>query len=141
MRKASLYERFFERRRDLRLKDRVMLTGFFDDVDLPVLYGLAEVFVFPSLYEGFGIPLLESMACGTPVVAARNSSLPEVVGDAGLYVDAEDPATIVAALRQVLNDTALQRLLTEKGLARARTFTWQRAAQSLLETYERLGAK
>ena len=110
-----------------------------DDNDLPLVYNLAEVFVFPSLYEGFGIPPLEAMACGIPVVAANNSSLPEAVGDAGLLVDAYDVQALTNALSQAVNDLALAQTLIDRGLERAKQFTWERAAQTLRATYERVG--
>lgn len=135
--KGWLYEDVFARARDLRIQDRVTFAGFVDDADLPALYNLARAFALPSLYEGFGIPPLEAMACGTPVVTADNSSLPEVIGDAGLLVAAEDTAALSSALEQLLGEPALRRTLIERGLAQARQFTWQRAARTLLATYQR----
>ena len=134
--KGWLYEKLFQQVKELNMQDRVQFTGYIDDIDLPLVYNLAEVFVFPSLYEGFGIPPLEAMSCGVPVVAADNSSLPEAVGDAGLLVDAEDVEALAAALTQVLDDTALRQTLIERGLAHAKKFTWERAARTLLATYE-----
>ena len=137
--KGWLYEDVFHKIRELGMRDRVHLTGFVDDRDLPVLYNLAEVFAWPSLYEGFGLPPLEAMACGIPVVTANNSSLPEVVADAGLLVDAADTQALAHALARVLNDPALRRTLVARGLARAREFTWHKAAQTLLATYKHVG--
>jgi glycosyltransferase involved in cell wall biosynthesis len=94
------------------------------DETLAVLYRLASVFVFPSLYEGFGLPPLEAMASGTPVVASNVSSLPEVAGDAALLVDPEDPEAIAGAIYMLLTDRTLRAELRERGLARARKFTW-----------------
>ena len=133
-----LYNDVFAQVRDMGLEGRVLFTGFVDDGDLPAVYGLAGVFAFSSLYEGFGIPPLEAMACGTPVVAANNSSLPEVVGAAGLLVDASDTEALADALTQVLNDSTLRRTLVERGLTQARRFTWKNAAETLLATYRRL---
>ena len=113
-----------------------MFTGYVDDVDLPVVYNLAEVFVFPSLYEGFGIPPLEAMSCGIPVVAANNSSLPEAVGHAGLLVNAEDVEALAHALSRILDDSTLRQALIGQGLLHAKQFTWERAAHTLLDTYE-----
>jgi glycosyltransferase involved in cell wall biosynthesis len=134
--KGWLYERLFGRVQELKITDRVIFTGYIDDIDLPLVYNLAELFVFPSLYEGFGIPPLEAMACGTPVVAADNSSLPEVVGDAGLLVDAENVEALADAISRVLNDAVLRQTLIERGLSRVEQFTWERAARTLLSTYE-----
>jgi glycosyltransferase involved in cell wall biosynthesis len=125
---------------ELGLGTRVQFLGFVDDVDLPALYNLAVLFVLPSLYEGFGIPLLEAMACGTPVIAADNSSLPEVVGDAGILVNAHDADALAEAMQQLLGDSEQRRELARRGLARARQFTWQHASQQLLSTYRHVGA-
>lgn len=119
------------------LRQRVHLVGFVNDADLPSLYSLASVFAFPSWYEGFGVPVLEAMACGTPVVAADNSSLPEVVGDAGLLVPAGDSDALAAALESLLRDKDLRSQLVAAGQGRARQFTWGASARRLLETYRR----
>ncbi|HOT90476.1 MAG TPA: glycosyltransferase family 1 protein [Anaerolineae bacterium] len=110
----------------------VHLLGFCDDADLPALYRQAALLAFPSLYEGFGFPPLEAMACGTPVVASTASSVPEVVGDAGLLVDPLDVPAWTAALAQALDDLSLRDRLRRAGPARAATFTWAHAAQAWL---------
>jgi glycosyltransferase involved in cell wall biosynthesis len=120
------------------LEARVHFAGFVQDVDLPALYSLASVFAFPSWYEGFGLPVLEAMACGTPVVAADNSSLPEVVGDGGMLVDASSSDELASALMQLLSNRDLRVVLKRAGLAQAAKFTWPLAASALLATYERL---
>ncbi len=114
--------------------------GFTADGDLPALYRQAAAFAFPSLYEGFGLPPLEAMACGTPVVVSTRSSVPEVVGNAGLLVDPEDVAGWTAALRRLLDDEALRAELRERGVRRSRNFTWERSAQQLKEQFHRLVA-
>ncbi len=114
----------------------VHLLGFCDDADLPALYRQAALLAFPSLYEGFGFPPLEAMACGTPVVAANTSSVPEVVGTAGLLLDPLDVPAWTTALQQVLDDDALRARLREAGLARAATFTWEKAARQWLARVE-----
>jgi glycosyltransferase involved in cell wall biosynthesis len=135
-----LYQELFDRIKELRLHDRVCLTGYVDDVDLPALYNLAQVVAQPSLYEGFGIPIVEAMACGIPVVAADNSSLPEAAGDAGLLVDALDSEALADALSRVLTDSALRHTMIERGLAHAGQFTWQKAAKTLHATYQQIGS-
>ena len=119
------------------LKDRVHFPGFADDADLPALYSAASLFVYPSLYEGFGLPVLEAMACGTPVVAAEISSLPEVVADAGLLVSPTDVGSIARGMKQVLEDRDLHRFLAEAGRNRAAKFTWTAAAQQLITIYQK----
>lgn len=117
------------------VRERVVLTGFVDDRDLPALYTLASVLAFPSWYEGFGLPILEAMACGTPVVSADNSSLPEAVGDAGLLVDAGRPDELARALASLLLDEGLRARLVEAGRRQASRFTWEQAALQLLAVY------
>jgi glycosyltransferase involved in cell wall biosynthesis len=117
-------------------QERVVLPGFVDDEDLPALYTLAAALAFPSWYEGFGLPLLEAMACGTPVVSADNSSLPEVVGDAGLLVDAGSPEELANAMAVLLLHDGQRRQLVEAGQRQARRFTWERAARQLLQVYQ-----
>ncbi len=130
-----LYEQVFDRVTTLGLDSRVHLLGFVDDADLPALYNLAEVFVFPSLYEGFGLPPLEAMACGVPVVCAATSSLPEVVGDAALTINPLDVGRLAEAVQRVLADEVLRASLVARGLARARQFTWTKAARELRQVY------
>lgn len=105
------------------------------DLELAALYAGAAAFVFPSRYEGFGLPPLEAMACGTPVVAANNSSIPEIVGDAALLTPTDDTAALATALRRLLDEPGLRRDLTERGLMRAAGFSWQRCAKETLEVY------
>lgn len=118
---------------ELGLREDVIFPGFVPTDSLPVLYAAAEALVFPSLFEGFGIPLLEAMASGTPLCAANVSSIPEVVGDAGLLFDPLDPAAIADALRQILTDSVLRETLVARGLARAPLFSWDKAAAGILE--------
>jgi glycosyltransferase involved in cell wall biosynthesis len=120
------------------LSDSVHFIGFADDADLPALYTGAAATVFPSLYEGFGLPVLEAMACGSPVVTSNCSSLPEVAGDAALLVDPLDEAAIADATARVLDDAALRERLIARGRERAAAFTWARAAEQLAGVYARL---
>lgn len=136
--KGWLYDDFLRQMHEAGLEGRVHLTGFVQDVDLPAIYNLALAFAFPTWYEGFGLPVLEAMACGTPVVAADNSSLPEVVGRAGLLVDAADPQAMASALARLLSDGDLRGNLVAAGLEQAKQFRWDTAARMLLGVYERL---
>jgi len=116
--------------------DRVRTLGFVDEADLPALYRNAALFAFPSLYEGFGFPVLEAMACGVPVVCSNASSLPEVAGDAALLVDPLDADGLSGAMQQALEDAHLRRELVARGLAQAARFTWEQAARQLLAIME-----
>ena len=118
-------------------RDDIHFIGFVDDSDLSALYSAAALFAFPSHYEGFGIPLLEAMACGAAVVCADNSSLPEAAGDAAVLVNAADEAALAAALQRVLEDAPYRSALQTAGFRQARRFTWQAAAQTLWQTYQR----
>jgi glycosyltransferase involved in cell wall biosynthesis len=120
------------------LADRVVRPGPIREADLPAVYSLAEVLVFPSLVEGFGLPALEAMACGTPVLASTAASIPEVVGDAALTFDPRDSAKLAALLEQVLQDSALRADLARLGCARARNFSWDRVARATLAVYATL---
>ena len=122
----------------LGLEDAVRFPGFVDDDDLPALYRGAELVVFPSLYEGFGLPLLEAMACGVPVVASNTSALPEVAGGAAMLVDPLDIDAMAQAIARVLDDEALRARLREDGLARAAQFSWDVAACRMLDAYASL---
>lgn len=118
-------------RRDLI--GRVHITGYVQDQHLPALYRGAAAFIYPSLYEGFGLPPLEAMSAGTPVIVSKNSSLPEVVGDAGLYVNPLDPAELTKAMEAVVGDPELAQSLREKGLKRAGLFSWKKTAEKTLQ--------
>ena len=119
--------------------DKVIFTGYVPTEDLPFLYSGATAFVMPSLYEGFGLPIVEAMSCGTPVLAAKASSLPEVAGDAAVLFDPLSVEDIVGTLARVLSDEGLRAGLREKGLHRARCFSWQGAAEEATEVLEQAG--
>ena len=114
------------------------MPGFVTDADLPTLYAAATLFAFPSRYEGFGLGPLEAMACGTPVLASDASSLPEVVGEAGLLLPPDDPAAWSEALRRLLDDPGLADRMRAAGLARAAEFTWVRTARRTRAVYASL---
>jgi glycosyltransferase involved in cell wall biosynthesis len=139
-RRGWMYDDVFAAIERLGLAERVRLLDFVHDKDLPALYNLAAAFAYPSIYEGFGFPPLEALACGTPVVVADNSSLPEVVGDAAVLVAAEDVGSIASGLARAVGDAALRSRLRAAGPQRARQFTWEQAANRVLACYERVGA-
>ncbi|MCS6842157.1 MAG: glycosyltransferase family 4 protein [Roseiflexus sp.] len=118
---------------------RIRDLGPVAEADLPALYSSATLFVYPSRYEGFGLPPLEAMACGVPVICSRAGSLPEVVGNAALLIDPDDPQAMAAAIDQAFADPALRAALRTAGLERAASFSWQRAAQETVAVYERVG--
>jgi glycosyltransferase involved in cell wall biosynthesis len=125
----------------LGLGDAVAIEGYMEVAQLRALYSAATLFVLPSLYEGFGLPVLEAMACGTPVVATDASSLPEVVGDAGLLVPPGDPGALAGAMARVLDDAALAADLRQRGLRRAKGFTWEATAAKTLAVYRAVAAE
>lgn len=110
--------------------------GFVESEELVALYNLATVFVMPSLYEGFGLPVIEAMACGCPVIASTKGSLPEVAGEAALYVEAEDIENISDGIKKVMGDNALQKKLSKKGLEQVEKFSWKKTAEQTVKVYE-----
>ncbi len=135
--KGWFCEHVFARVEELGLEGDVMFPGYIPVSELPLWYNAAELFVYPSLYEGFGLPPLEAMACGTPVVAANTSSLPEVVGEAGLTVDPLDVEGLAEAMRRALSDEALRQEMRERGLQRAKGFSWTKTARETVQVYRR----
>lgn len=133
--KGWLYDSIFAEVERLKLQTRVLFPGFVDDADLPALYSAARVLAYPSLYEGFGLPMLEAMACGTPVVTSTASCLPEVAGEAALCVPPTEVDALTHALDKAVNDESVRAELVTKGLARAKEFTWERAARELVRRY------
>jgi glycosyltransferase involved in cell wall biosynthesis len=118
------------------LSDRVRWLEYVPDEDLAGLYSGAQALVFPSLFEGFGFPVLEAMACGTPVICSNTSSLPEVAGQAALLVDPQDGQALLRAMLRVQAEPALRAELAERGLSRVRQFSWRRAAEATLAVLE-----
>ena len=138
--KGWLFEEIFRLVESLNLNQDVIFTGYVPDAELPLLYNGAGVFVYPSLYEGFGLPPLEAMACGTPVVTSSVSSVPEVVGDAGLMVEPLNVEALSEAIYRVLNDPQLAAELSAKGIERAQKFSWAETARKTLAVYEEVYA-
>ena len=136
--KGWLYEDVFRLVEELRFGGRVRFLGRVPLRDLVLLYNAAWMHVHPSYYEGFGLTPLEAMACGTPTIVSNVSSLPEVVGDAGLLVNPEDPEELAVAMWRLLSDSALRDTLREKGLRRAALFSWEKAARQHLEVYRQV---
>lgn len=136
--KGWLYQEIFAKVQQLGLTEHVLLAGFIEDDDLPALYRAAEFFAYPSLYEGFGIPLLEAQACGTPVLTANNSCLPEAAGEAAVYVEAESVESIAQGILQLAQDAPLRQRLRQAGISNAAQFTWERSARQLLSAYQML---
>ncbi len=119
---------------------RVILLDFVDDADLPMLYNMASVFAYPSIYEGFGMPAAEALACGVPTLVSKDGALLEVVGDAALTVNAQSVEDIALGLERLLTDEALREKLAQAGPPQAARFTWEAAAQTVLQVYEQVGA-
>lgn len=120
------------------LHQRIHFTGYVNQADLPAIYNLAALSVYPSFYEGFGFPVLESLACGTPVVTTPVSSMPEVAGDAALYAPPQDDAALSAAILRILREPDLTHTLRTLGLQRAAHFTWQRTAEQTWQIYQQV---
>ncbi|MCD6519417.1 MAG: glycosyltransferase family 4 protein [Anaerolineae bacterium] len=136
--KGWYYESVYATVERLGLRRWVIFPGYVPWEELPLWYNAAELFVYPSLYEGFGLPPLEAMACGVPVVVSNVSSLPEVVGEAGVLVDPQDPQGLAVAMEELLADPARREELAEAGLARARSFSWERTALQTAQLYHRM---
>jgi len=122
----------------LNLQNDIVFAGYVPERDMPKFYNAADLFVFPSFYEGFGLPPLEAMACGTPVITSNTSSLPEVVGDAGIMVDPSDIDGLAKSMYETLSNDGLREYMIKKGLDRAKMFSWEEAAEGTLEVYEEL---
>ena len=131
-----LYDDVFRAVERLGLAGRVRFAGHVPGEQLPLWYNAAEVFVYPSLYEGFGLPPLEALACGTPVVTSATSAMPEVVGDAAVLVDPRDPEALAAALTRLLAAAALRATLRDRGPRRAALFSWARTAAATRAVYD-----
>jgi glycosyltransferase involved in cell wall biosynthesis len=135
--KGWLYDDIFACIRNRRkLEKRVIVTGFVDDNDLAPLYGGAMVFIYPSLYEGFGLPVLEAMKCGVPIITSNTSSLPEVVGNAGIMLDPKDEDGLCQSIIKIYSNEKLRTALIQKGIDRAKEFSWDRTTHNIIQAYE-----
>ncbi len=136
--KGWLYDEIFESVKKLGLEDRVIFPGYIPSEDLPALYSSAEFFCYPSIYEGFGLPVLESMACGTPVLTSFNSSMSEVAGEAALLADPMDIDSISEGISKLASEEELRKNLVERGLSRAKKFSWKSCATKTLDIYREI---
>jgi glycosyltransferase involved in cell wall biosynthesis len=123
---------------NLELTEKIIFTGFSPEEDLPILYNGCDVFVYPSLYEGFGLPPLEAMSCGTPVITSNLTSIPEVVGNAGILINPHNEHELINALGNLLTSESLQNEFSKKGLKRANHFSWEKTAAKTLEVYKKV---
>ncbi|MHB1393068.1 MAG: glycosyltransferase family 4 protein [Clostridia bacterium] len=136
--KGWLYKEVFELLEEDKFRDAVIFTGYVAQEDLPCLYSGAQCFVYPSIYEGFGLPPLEAMCCGTPVVVSNTSSLPEVVGEAGVYVKPIEIESIFDGIMKVLNDSGLRQTLISNGYKQVKKFDWDLAARQVIDIYKEI---
>jgi len=130
------YDDIYNKVRELKLEKEVVFTGYIPNEDLPFLYNMADVFVLPSLYEGFGLPVLEAMACGCPVVSSNTSSIPEVVGDAGILVDPYNIDEIANGILKIIKDEELRNDLIKRGVEQSKMFSWENTAKQILDIFE-----
>ena len=137
-RKGWMYDEIFDIVKQLNLDNDVIFTDYVKNEDVPWLMREAKVFLFPSLYEGFGLPPLEAMACGTPVITSKVSSLPEVVGDAGILVDPYSVDEIKDAMYKYMSDNEFYKESVLKGLKRGELFTWKKSSDIIKKVYEEL---
>ena len=131
-----MYSEVFNTVKELNLSEEIIFTYYTPEEDMVGLYNGAKVFVYPSLYEGFGLPPLEAMACGVPVITSNVSSLPEVVGDAAIMVNPADINQLAESISRVINDEELRRKMIERGLERARMFSWGKTAKEIIECFK-----
>jgi len=134
--KGWLYKNVFKKAKESRFGKDIIFTGFIEEEDKPYLYNLADVFVYPSFFEGFGLPPLDAMACGVPTIVSNNSSLPEVVGNGAITVDANNIDELSFTIRKVLENRELKDYLTKRGLSRAKKFDWEKTAQEFLNLFK-----
>ena len=136
--KGWMFDEVFNLVKKLGIEDKVIFPGYIPEEDKPYIYAGATAFVFPSLYEGFGMPPLEAMACGVPVITSNSSSLPEVVGDAGIQVDSMDIDSISIAMHELTSKPELRKILAAKSIQRVQSFSWEDSVKKLIKLYEML---
>ena len=139
--KAWLFSDVFDSVRQTGIESEILFTGYVPDEELPLLYNAADLFVYPSIFEGFGLPVLEALACGTPVITSNTSSLAELAGEAAVLIDPLSIQELTDAMIRVLRDEKLRLLLAEKGLRRASQFTWEKTSRQTLEIFEKVYAQ
>ncbi|MGR3302584.1 MAG: glycosyltransferase family 4 protein, partial [Candidatus Scalindua sp.] len=139
--KGWLYKRIFEEIKSSGVEQSIILLGVVRDEDLPMLYNCADIFVYPSLYEGFGLPPLEAMACGIPVITSNTSSLPEVIGEAGIMVDPDDVNSLCESMYNLLKDKKLWNRMSNMGREKSKLFSWEETAKKIVEIYDEVLAK
>lgn len=139
--KGWSYQSIFDRVEELGLVDKVRFPGYVSDADLPLWYNAASVLVFPSVYEGFGLPVIQAMACGTPVIAANTSAIPEAAGSAARFFEPHDVRALAEHITAVLDDRQIAVTMHQRGLEQACEFSWQKAGQQLLASYRQVLAK
>lgn len=136
--KGWLYESIFNQVQNLSIKDKVIFTDYVEEEDKPLIYKMASIFVFPSIYEGFGIPVIEAMASSVPVITSTASSLKEISGDAAIIVEPKDIDSISKAMKEILENEAVRKSMIEKGHTQAKKFNWQSSAEKLANIYKEL---
>jgi GT2 family glycosyltransferase/glycosyltransferase involved in cell wall biosynthesis len=139
--KGWLYEPIFELVKKLQIEDKVIFTGYVDTEDLPVFYNLAEALLFPSFYEGFGLPILEAMACGCPVITSNISSMPEVAGEAAILINPRNICEIQEGMKTIISDKEVKTRLIKRGLEQVKGFSWENTAKETLDLYKRVSNK
>ena len=136
--KGWRYDSIFEQIKTLGIEDKIIFTGYVAEVDKAAIYQMAKLFVFPSLYEGFGIPIVEAMAAGVPVITSNVSSMPEAAGDAALLIDPFSVEQIAIAMQKLLTDETLRQLCIARGYEHCKLFTWERSADILVQMYHEI---
>jgi len=139
--KGWLYDSIFEKVKMLKLQDSVIFTDYVPDADLPALISGAQAYILPSLWEGFGIPVIEAQACGVPVIVSNTSSLPEIVRDSGILIDPEDASSIATGTKKVLTNNQIKSDLIKKGFVNIRRFSWEKCAKETLQVLEKVASK
>ncbi len=136
--KGWKYKQIYEQVNKLKLQKEVIFMGYVPEDDLPKMYNAADLFIYPSFYEGFGLPPLEAMACGCPVITSNTSSLPEVVGDAGIMIDPYNIDELASAMDEILSNERLREEMIKKGLRRAKIFSWEKTAEETMQVYNEI---